>query len=664
MAQNRKAKAAPRTASKDIKEKKQTPPLVHSDSIVEAIDVAENASMHETPQPKQCEQRALKKCLVDNFAGWPDILTHMTFVDGLNLVDTLARDRERMKRDSDFKMGKFYYQHMRETFGGTSPEALIAVEDENEPDDMSLQKVLRQAFAHNRKLEPLAEYVKSVSDLSQKNAAALLRASMRLSPTSSMESTSILVDVLRCLVRLDIVNKHPATFGPAKAHFDSALCKSLATAKKNKVTGKDWWERYRNVASAFVPQDSVDRIYKCTNSFNDIKGDLKIVVASSRLGDALVGKAYEQTKHYDVEALIQDSVKTLLKGEVSATLVENAKQEFLESVRGMGKDPFAVLNPAKEVQVDYRGFTFTIPCSCVVAMWSVAKDAALRAAAVDCGSLPPLWCENDLVCSHRTIGTAKIPKEVVQESASSRAACKGLIDPARASGDSIRSVLKSKKAFLLQLDPGFRVELGFFMSFVGATAEARMKAKIMDQLPTEGEKLTIDVVRQRVMVLSGSALVKFMGTGLGAMVTTVQGFLSSLHSGRCPKFPGGAETDFMKAVKEALARLCVFKDKENFVFGKDALELLWAKVEAKTKRTVTDLRPLNQFSWLLTDSRKVELRMWDDGVMDPKEVALACAQNASGVGHSAASSLPAKAAKRKRGPVEVTDLVSKMFKKA
>ena len=56
------------------------------------------------------------------------------------------------------------------------------------------------------------------------------------------------------------------------------------------------------------------------------------------------------------------------------------------------------------------------------------------------------------------------------------------------------------------------------MSFVGVKAELTGQKKISAQLPKESEKLPIDAVRQRMSLLVESAMLKFMGTGLSAMV--------------------------------------------------------------------------------------------------------------------------------------------------
>jgi hypothetical protein len=155
------------------------------------------------------------------------------------------------------------------------------------------------------------------------------------------------------------------------------------------------------------------------------------------------------------------------------------------------------------------------------------------------------------------------------------------------------------------------------MSFVGDKAELTAQKKILGQLPKGGEKLSIDVVRQRMCLLVESALMKFMGTGLSAMVTTVHAQVFSLHAGRCPKFLGGSETAFVKGVKIALGRLCTVGDMGATLFGQPALDALWKRVEGKGKKSVRDLRPLNMFSWMLEDAQRTLLRAWGDQVVDP-----------------------------------------------
>jgi hypothetical protein len=100
----------------------------------------------------------------------------------------------------------------------------------------------------------LSEYSKSVVGLNQKNVAVALRGSLRLSPTSSIENVTALVDMLVMLDRLDVPSLDPETSLPARAQFNSALLKTLIVLKKNKQTGKTCCLRYRGVAKLFLPE--------------------------------------------------------------------------------------------------------------------------------------------------------------------------------------------------------------------------------------------------------------------------------------------------------------------------------------------------------------------------------------------------------------------------
>jgi hypothetical protein len=220
-----KAKPAP----KPKKEPKKSPVPA---SIVEAIDVADADAAPEFDTVAQSEAKSFKKCVSDNFKGWGPTLLKLTFIDGLNLEETLKRDRERVKTDADFSMGKFYYSRKREIFGGTSPEMVVPIHDESEVDDNKLHQVRRHALSHNKRLEPLSEYVKSCKDMTQKNIAALLRGVLRLSPSSSVENATVLLDVLDFLLRLDTPRKFPETFEPCRPHFDAAALKTLVFCRK------------------------------------------------------------------------------------------------------------------------------------------------------------------------------------------------------------------------------------------------------------------------------------------------------------------------------------------------------------------------------------------------------------------------------------------------
>lgn len=69
--------------------------------------------------------------------------------------------------------------------------------------------------------------------------------------------------------------------------------------------------------------------------------------------------------------------------------------------------------------------------------------------------------------------------------------------------------------------------------------------------------MTIVEVLQKLQNLGNTRLMKFVGSGQAAAFTSVKCFVMSMKSGRCPKFPVGEESGFVKEVKHRLPLLVV-----------------------------------------------------------------------------------------------------------
>lgn len=201
------------------------------------------------------------------------------------------------------------------------------------------------------------------------------------------------------------------------------------------------------------------------------------------------------------------------------------------------------------------------------------------------------------------------------------------------------------------------------MSYTDKNAEDRMKEKVLELLPKDGEVIGSDVILQRFTNVGQSKFMKFMGTGLNSYLTAVKGYVTSIHGGRCPKFPNGTETVFMKDVKTCLLRLASMKLETRTLFGQAAVDchMKWAIMKVKkTPITYDDVRMLNQHAYSLSAPSLLLLRKWNDSIMDPREAAVATAASSS----SSSSCLPpAQPGSKRKGPDAVVEMVSKLFKK-
>ena len=214
------------------------------------------------------------------------------------------------------------------------------------------------------------------------------------------------------------------------------------------------------------------------------------------------------------------------------------------------------------------------------------------------------------------------------------------------------------------MDNGFKTEAHFFLSLVGAPAVVIMEKKIVSILPGDQQKnKKLSDVSNDMGKLVRSPLTKFMGTSLGVMVSTVHGFLQTMQKGRCPKFPGGTETEFMSSVKRGLALLCNAKCSatNDVKYGAEAAEILYTNVSTKVAKGPLkdcELNPLSMHAWLLPADKVKQLQLWNNAVMGPEEALVATA--------SSSSSGPKgkQGAGRKRAaPSDVEPTVGKVFKR-
>jgi hypothetical protein len=186
---------------------------------------------------------------------------------------------------------------------------------------------------------------------------------------------------------------------------------------------------------------------------------------------------------------------------------------------------------------------------------------ALKAAAVSCGDLPALLCENELVMKSAAEGTkGQIEPAVLTAWNAARTSCnKILTSTNRGDGASVVSYFAKKEASLRSIDPAFCIE----MRFTGAASQG--------------------------VVLNVSSLVVV------------------LMEGRKPKFASNP-SDFLKDTKLRLAFFCratttTADEGTSELSGAAAgSHLAEEALQKGGLTTVADLEGPTEFSWLLDQS--------------------------------------------------------------
>ena len=184
----------------------------------------------------------------------------------------------------------------------------MPIKNADEPEDSSLLKALGKALNRNRDYEPLTEWCRNCTAISQKNTAALYRACLRIAPTSSIDNAIILMEVLKMTSRLELHSQEPQTFRAVRDHFDMACVKSLLHFKCNKQSASLWWRVHRDSAKLIVNEAHVTAAFAAEGSFASIRDILGEVVAGSCLGEKMFGRAFGACRDESIASLIQHSV--------------------------------------------------------------------------------------------------------------------------------------------------------------------------------------------------------------------------------------------------------------------------------------------------------------------------------------------------------------------
>ncbi|CAE8622777.1 unnamed protein product [Polarella glacialis] len=605
--------------STKIPEKK--PKGMPSDSIVVALEQNHVDDMQSVTNKRgvRSQDDATQKILNDHFKTWSAAHVDMTMRAGQSLRQRLTEDRKKWMQDPTFAMGKYYDMALREEYGDATPETMIKIVDQDEPEDESLTKCLRKLFVHNRDLEPLSEYTQVCETINQKNVAAMFRAIMRVSPLCSIDNAALILDVLRMVSRLGLHTRFPGMFAVTKPHFDRACVKSLLRFKANGQLGKTWWDAHQDVAHLIVPADEVQAAFACKTAFVDIKDILIKIVGSSELGEKMFGRPLAICRDSDVAAIIQQSVAALGLAAITKVAVDLARVKFIGECKDLGKEPSVNFEKPKSMVVQYRGVATPVQARSFLQEWAIHVEALVRTVAVDLGQLPKLWREDDLVEKPRPQWAITIEASLIKDVSLARTTVIELLASDVATGETIRRLLKAKQALTKQIDRRFKIEDSFFENVVGEFAEVRLQRATLACLPDHScqRAFSIEECLQKLNNMADSKLVQYCGSGPAATVTGVRTFVLAIRSGRAPAFPERSDTDFLVKVKTALGELCVFQKpassdgaQVSLIAGPAVKAHYMFVVEFKGSITCAHLKPMQQFAWMLLPDERAQTDKW------------------------------------------------------
>jgi hypothetical protein len=203
------------------------------------------------------------------------------------------------------------------------------------------------------------------------------------------------------------------------------------------------------------------------------------------------------------------------------------------------------------------------------------------------------------------------------------------------------SILKTKEAQFLSLDPSWPIEQEFYRGMAGDMGGRRLEQKVEQMLPTPDEPKELAAVLQQLHGLAATSLYKFCSLSSQGSVNVVVEMIASMVQGRAPKLPSHPSA-FTLAVKCKLPNFCkaTIEDGNKTLFGKDALLHYMRQIEStpEADRTLDMFEVTSVFGWLFTRPEAATVRGWLNAVMtgtgsgsshSQKEAAAAAASSSS-----------------------------------
>jgi hypothetical protein len=177
-----------------------------------------------------------------------------------------------------------------------------------------------------------------------------------------------------------------------------------------------------------MPEDSTNKVMAETTSWESVESDLNRVISSSMLGKRLFSFAIKQMLSQIVSKTIEAAVAEMWKKpEITLAVIRDAKRKTLEALQEM--DNIELLPPRRELLLEYRGAPVTVKVNSLAEQFDMLVAALVKGEAAQCGTLPGLFCEEDLVVKN-ALPKAKnshINEEVLQEAKEARALANGLL---------------------------------------------------------------------------------------------------------------------------------------------------------------------------------------------------------------------------------------------
>eukprot|EP00971_Amphidinium_carterae_P145369 2880582-Amphidinium_carterae.1 len=273
----------------------------------------------------------------------------------------------------------------------------------------------------------------------------------------------------------------------------------------------------------------------------------------------------------------------------------------------------------RSIEISYRGWKVPMVVKNVDDELDVRVKAELRGWACACEQLTALPAETDLCdsvdCQVKTWSLA-----FLKSAQRTRDFVKRLHEgESKKDGETLvvhlSASLQANKLKISGADKLWWIDYEFLKHVSGEGGRKRLEQKFVDEcLPGVGEVMSLATASERCTAICKSDLFSFCGSAAQGSVKAASKLIADLNLGLSP-VRSDKSSEFLEKVWQLLPRFVVDPvpgsdgaESAKPVFGKQALDRMWATVSKKKDATLGDFRFLGSFSHLLEEETRAAVK--------------------------------------------------------
>ena len=211
----------------------------------------------------------VEKVVKDNLKGYSAQDIDWTVVEGATLRQKVTEDkRQNMKHPSSMPIGSHHYRKINDLFpAGDCIAAALQVQDNNAAIHEGLVEASVQLKGVKKNRGPLTDWLSMTTWCNQSALVGVLRIALEEKVHGPMAAVTLVVDIMKMIVRLGLQRVHGQEMALRRSHFDNVLCRIFSYMFRDGVDAAAFWSVCCEVAQLVHAKSDVEMVLAITGEW-------------------------------------------------------------------------------------------------------------------------------------------------------------------------------------------------------------------------------------------------------------------------------------------------------------------------------------------------------------------------------------------------------------